>query len=514
MKPILSRSEMRAFDAHAIKDCKVPSVILMENAGRGATDVLCATVLRGNVQSACIVIVCGTGNNGGDGLVVARHLRIRGANPHVLVCGPRAKVSGDAKVNLEALEGIGIVPTFDATASDVAELSDAHVIVDALFGTGLDRPITGALAEIVQTIGDLGRPVFAIDLPSGMDADTGQALGPCVRADHTVTFAHPKLGLLTPEGARASGVLHVVDIGVPGDLLASASARLCEEQDIGALIHARSAAVHKHSAGHVGILAGSPGKVGAALLVAQGALRSGAGAATIATYPEAFAALTGRVLEIMTASLDPAAIEASLDQFVSGKRALVCGPGFGLDEAAKNAVEHVVKTWKGPLVLDADALTLFANRADALSNADADVVLTPHSGEAARLLGTTSADIEKDRFAAARALASKTSATVLLKGAYTIIAHAAHGTFVNPTGGPALATAGSGDVLAGIIGALACALPGYQAAMCGAFVHGLAGEDWPTDRGMMAHDIADRVPAVLRALATAHTERATGHTPS
>src|SRR5262249_34229715 len=155
------------------------------------------------------------------------------------------------------------------------------------------------------------------------------------------------------------------------------------------------------------------------------------------------------------------------------KRALVCGPGFGLDEAAKKAVEHVVKTLKGPLVLDADALTLFAGRADALSASDADLVLTPHSGEAARLLGKTSAEIEHDRCGAARALASKTNAPVLLKGAYTIVAHAAHGTFVNPTGGPALATAGSGDVLAGIIGALACALPGWQAAMTGAFVHGL-----------------------------------------
>lgn len=495
MRPILSRAEMRAFDAHAINQWHVPSVVLMENAGRGATDVLLA-VMKGARR---ITIVCGTGNNGGDGFVIARHLRVRGFDPRVLLCG--SKFSGDAKINFDALVGIGVTPVHDAKPSD---LEPCDALVDALFGTGLDRPIAGALADMVNAMNALGAPTLAIDLPSGMDADTGQILGTCVRADHTVTFAHPKLGLLTPHGAKQSGVLHVVDIGVPGDLVPNASAQLVEEFDVGALIHAREASVHKHSAGHVGILSGSPGKVGAALLVANGALRSGAGAATVATFPEAFTALTGRVVEIMTFKLDPNAIEKSVEAFVSGKRALVCGPGFGTDENAKRAIEHVVRIWKGPLVLDADALTIFAGRPEALATSGADIVLTPHSGEAARLLGTKSDAIERDRFGAANALADKTKATVLLKGAFTIV-RSGTDAFVNPTGGPTLATAGSGDVLAGIIGALACEMPGRQAAFSGAFVHGLAGEDWPTDRGMLAHDIADRVPAVLEALATAHT---------
>jgi NAD(P)H-hydrate epimerase len=514
MRPILSRSEMRAFDAHAIKECRVPSLLLMENAGRGATDILCTNLLQHRVQNAHITIVCGTGNNGGDGFVVARHLRTRGALPRVLVCGAREKISGDARSNLDALEGIGVTVKYDATAGDVAECEETDVLVDALFGTGLDRPITGPLAEVVTAMNALARPTLALDLPSGMDADTGEALGPIVRATHTVTFAHAKLGLLTPEGARFSGMIHVVDIGVPGELVkhVGASAQLVQEDDVGALIVARAASVHKHTAGHVGILAGSPGKVGASLLVAQGALRAGAGAATIATFPEAFAAVTGRVLEIMTMELDTAAIAESLDRFFEGKRAIVAGPGFGVEEPARAAIEHCVRTWKGLLVLDADALTLFAGRPEALADSPADLVLTPHSGEAGRLLGKASAEIEHDRFGAARTLASKTGATVLLKGAFTVVAHAAHGTFVNPTGGPALATAGSGDVLAGIVGALGCALPGWQAAMAAAFVHGLAGEDWPTDRGMLAHDIADRIPAVLQALSTAHTERATRHT--
>jgi NAD(P)H-hydrate epimerase len=502
---------MRAFDAYAMKECRVPSIVLMENAGRGATDVLCAAMLGNRVKNARITVVCGTGNNGGDGLVLARHLRLRGAHPRVLVCGAREKVSGDAKTNLDALEGVGVPIKFDATASDVAT-GETDVFVDALFGTGLDRPVTGALADVIRAITTLRLPTLAIDLPSGIDADTGQPLGVAVRATHTVTFAHPKMGLLTPEGAASSGVLHVVDIGVPPHLVekVGASAQLVEEGDVASLLLPRTPEVHKFRAGHVGVLAGSPGKIGASLLVARAALRAGAGAATIGTFPEAFAALSSRVLEIMTAEIDPASIADSLDHFLVRKCAIVAGPGFGTDARAKQAIEHVLRAYKGPLVLDADALTLLAKDPDALASSTASLVITPHSGEAARLLGTTSGEVERDRYGAARALAERTKATVLLKGAFSIIAHGDE-RWVNPTGAPTLATAGSGDVLSGIIGALACSMPAPQAAMAGAFVHGLAGEGFTADRGMLSHEIADRVPAVLRALATAHAERASRH---
>lgn len=516
MKPVLSRAQMRAFDAHAIQTCRVPSLLLMENAGRGATDVLCAALLDEHVQNARVTIVCGAGNNGGDGFVIARHLRVRGARPRVLLCSAKDKVSGDARANLDALEGIGVPVKENATAADVGDPRDTDVVVDALFGTGLDRPIEGALADVVRALNALRLPTLAVDLPSGVDADTGAPLGVGVQAHHTVTFAHPKLGLLTPEGARASGKLHVVDIGVPAHLVekTGASAALVEEGDVAALLEPRAVDVHKFRAGHVGVLAGAPGKLGAALLVAHAALRAGAGAATIASFPEAFSALAGRVLEIMTAEVDPVAIGPSIDRFLANKRAVVAGPGFGLDERAKAAIEHVVATWRGPLVLDADALTAYAGRASALASSSATLVLTPHSGEAARLLGTTAGEVERDRYGAARELARLTNATVLLKGPFTIVAHPSEGLFVNPTGAPTLATAGSGDVLAGLVAAFACGLPARAAATAGAFVHGLTGEGWPSDRGLLAHEMADRVPAVLGALATAHTERATGHTHS
>jgi NAD(P)H-hydrate epimerase len=516
MKPILSRAQMRAFDAHAIQTCRVPSLVLMENAGRGATDVLCEAVLGGHVQNARITIVCGTGNNGGDGFVIARHLRVRGARPRVLLCGAKNKVTGDARANLDALEGVGVSVKQDATAEDVGDPRDTDVVVDALFGTGLDRPIDGPLADIVRALNALRLPMLAVDLPSGVDADTGQPLGVAVQAAHTVTFAHPKLGLLTPEGARASGKLHVVDIGVPAHLVekVGAAAHLVEEGDIAPLIEPRAVDVHKFRAGHVGIVAGAPGKLGAALLVAHSALRAGAGAATIASFPEALPALAGRVLEVMTAEIEPGAVGPSLDRFLANKRAVVVGPGFGTGDRARSAIVHVVATWRGPLVLDADALTAYAGRANLLTASSAGLVLTPHSGEAARLLGSSAGEVERDRYAAARELASITNATVLLKGPFTIIAHPTEGLFVNPTGAPTLATAGSGDVLAGLVAAFACALPPRAAAMAAAFVHGLTGEDWPTDRGLLAHEMADRVPAVLGALATAHTQRATGHTHS
>lgn len=515
MKPVLSRAQMRAFDEHAIRACRVPGLVLMENAGRGAAEVLVDAVLGGSVHDARILVVCGTGNNGGDGFVIARHLHVRGARPRVLLCGAQGDVSGDARTNLQALEGVGVPVEYEALAENVANARDTDVVVDALFGTGLCRAIEGPLAAVVREMNTLALPTVAVDLPSGVDADTGRELGVAVQASHTITFAHAKLGLLTPEGARASGKLFVVDIGVPAHLAdtVGASAQLVEEGDVAALLEPRAVDVHKFRAGHVGVVAGSPGKLGAALLVARSALRAGAGAATIASFPEACAALAGRVLEVMTAEIDPGAIGPSLDTFLANKRAVVAGPGFGLDERARRAIEHVVASWRGPLVLDADALTAYAGRAAALASSGARLVLTPHSGEAARLLGTSAGDVEGDRYGAVRELSRITKATVLLKGPFTLVAHPTDGVFVNPTGSPALATAGSGDVLAGLVAAFACTLPMRAAAMAAAFVHGLAGENWPADRGLLARELGDRVPGVLGALAAAHNGRAAGHTP-
>ena len=351
---------------------------------------------------------------------------------------------------------------------------------------------------------------MAIDVPSGIDADTGATLGVCFHAHLTVTFAHPKQGLLTPRGARAVGALHVVDLGVPariGPALAPA-AEILERRDVVRLLAPRPVDAHKNTAGHVGVFAGSGGKVGAALMVARAALRSGAGVATIATWEEAAAPVRARVTEEMVATLARGpGLGASVDAALSGKRAIVVGPGFGTDDDARAAVSALLERCKGPALYDADALTLFAGKPEAFAAAKTPCVLTPHPGEAARLLGTTSDAIEKDRYGSARAIAAKARAVVVLKGACSLVADPSGRVAVSASANPALATAGSGDTLAGIIGAMLCALSPFDAACAGVFIHAAAAEAWSAahgDRGLLASEIAEGVPDVLRALSGTH----------
>lgn len=502
MRSVLSRAEMRAFDARAIAS-GVPGVVLMENAGRGAADVVEGELLGGKAAGARVVVVAGTGNNGGDGFVVARHLLARGATVDVVVIGDPSRVGGDAKSNLDALVGIGgaVREMGDgaALASLPLALRGADVVVDALFGTGLDREVGGLQAVAIAAMNAARARVVALDLPSGLDADTGVALGAAVEAKRTVTFGHYKLGLLTPGGARAAGIVHVADIGVP-PLVERAAAELVEASDVASWIVPRARDAHKNTAGHVAVVAGSPGKTGAARMVARAALRAGAGLVTIATWPESAAAVEAGAVEAMTARIDRASVASSVGAALEGKRVAVVGPGLGLDADARAVVDRAL-AFDGALVLDADALTHVA----ALPSwARADAILTPHPGECARLLGVTSAVVERDRFAAARSLASRTGAIVLLKGAYTLVASPDGRVAINPTGNAALATGGSGDVLAGIVGALACSLPPFEAACAAAFIHGLAADAWSADngdRGLLASEIADLVPRTLTALA-------------
>jgi hydroxyethylthiazole kinase-like uncharacterized protein yjeF len=507
MLSVLSRAQMRAFDAQAIDRCRVSGLVLMENAGRGATDVLVRELLGGKATGARVVVVCGTGNNGGDGMVIARQLHVRGAQVVALVAGDVMRVSPDARANLDAWLGVGgevrsLGPgsTLQALAHAMA---GADVVVDALFGTGLDRPIDGWLSDVVRAMNSLPAPRFSVDVPSGLDADTGTALGVAVRAQVTVTFAHHKLGLLTPNGADVAGRVHVVDIGVPASLVAhiGESARLLEASDLAQWAARREPSAHKTSAGHVAVVAGSQGKIGAPQLVARGAMRGGAGLVTIGTWADAATAIESHVLEAMTARIDVSNLGPSLDAILSGKHAVTVGPGLGLGGDARAVVEYVLASYRGPIIIDADALTAFTGRPSALA-AGKNVILTPHPGELARLLGQTAAQIEADRFRAVRDAVAMTKAVVVLKGAHTIVASPDSRLAIAPVACPALATAGSGDVLGGIIGAMACSLPPFEAACAGVMAHGLAGERWSrmhggADRGMLASDIAEMLPSIL-----------------
>lgn len=510
MIPVLSRAEMRAFDAHAISDCHVPSLILMENAGRGAADVIVRDVLGGaseehvgdRVRGARVLALCGTGNNGGDGFVVARHLLLRGAQVDVWLVGDAQKLTRDALANMDAFAGVGgRISPFTTEEPLASALVNADVVVDALFGIGLDRPLAGDFAKVVALVNAAPAVKVALDVPSGMDTDTGLPMGRAVVAQHTVTFAHPKLGHYTPHGAELSGHVRVVDIGVPAWLRSEASAVLLERNDVRALLVPRPVSAHKYRVGHVAVFAGSAGKIGASLLCARGALRGGAGAATIVTWPESADALDGRSLEIMTSRIDAGAtLNETIDAALIGKRAVVMGPGFGTNDAARSAVAHVLATWKGPMIFDADALSMHAKCIEVFAAAEGRAVLTPHEGELARLLGTTSEAIAADRFVAVRAAAQMSRAVVVLKGAYTLIASPDGRVAVNGTGNAVLATAGSGDVLAGLVGALLCSLSPFEAACAAVHLHGAAGDAWRAahaDRGMLASDIADALPDVF-----------------
>jgi len=544
MIPVLTRAQMRAFDKYTIEACHVPGVVLMENAGRGAADVLSAmieeqrgqTPRRGpkdalsararafpvrHVRSpgqpatypleARVVVVCGTGNNGGDGFVVARHLYARGAEVEVYLMGRSEKVTGDARINHDAFIDLGgrffELPEGSSLGPLHQALARADFVIDAIFGTGLDRPITGHLADVIAVVNETSSRCVALDIPSGLDADSGAPLGIAVRADDTVTFGHLKIGMLTPEGARLAGRVHVVDLGVPDPpILAHVGvvAEVIRGETVGASFTPREASVHKHKVGDVLVVAGSPGKLGASLLTATAAMRAGAGLVTICTWPEAATSLESRVVEVMTARIDPSRLEASLDAALAGRRTVAIGPGFGLGLEARAAVDYVVLSWEGLKVVDADAITHFVGRPEALAGAKGQLILTPHPGELGRLLGRTAAAIEQDRFGAVREAVERTRATVILKGARTIIATPEGRLFICMAGNPALATAGSGDILTGLIAAFACTMSAEEAACAGVFVHAMAADLWRKrtgcDRGFFAGEIPGYVPEIVAAL--------------
>ncbi len=510
-QPILTREQMRAYDACAIEQCAVPGLLLMENAGRGAADLIAE---RGSYGP--VIVVCGTGNNGGDGFVVARHLLARGIYAEAILLGEPEKVAGDAGVNLAAFLGVGGRVAVIEEGGDLDELSQAletaTVVVDALFGTGLSRPVRGDHAAAIEAINAAECPCVALDIPSGIDANTGAVLGVAVRADATVTFGQLKSGLVQGGGVVHSGTITVVGLGFPdGGVLeeVGSEASFIEADAVAALLGARALDTHKYRAGSVLVVAGSRGKLGAALLVARGVLRAGAGLATIATWPEVAEALTGRFDEAMTFALEPADVEASLAAALERRKALAIGPGLGTDERARALSERLVLGWDGPMVVDADAITCFAGRPRTLREAEGPRVLTPHAGELGRLIGRSSEAVEAHRFAAAREAAELTGATVVLKGPHTVVA-TGDTLAVCAEGNVALATAGSGDVLTGVLAALLATLPPHEAACAGVLLHARAAERWTrrtgADRGMLASEIADGIPGALASLMSGGTE--------
>jgi ADP-dependent NAD(P)H-hydrate dehydratase / NAD(P)H-hydrate epimerase len=504
---VVTAEQMRRFDRWAISEIGIPSLVLMENAALGVADAIGERF----PEAEEVLLLCGPGNNGGDGLALARHLYGRGYRCRVWLAVEGRRLVGDAASQLGFLQGLG-VPVHEMAEADFVALPRADVVVDALFGTGLSRALEGDYGTLAGAISAHEAPVVAVDLPSGLDASHGAPIGPHVRADVTVTFARPKLAHVLDPAARAVGEVVVADLGVPwveleGD---GPGCWLLQAEALREWLPARRQESHKGDYGHLLLLAGSPGMSGAAVLAARAAVRAGAGLVTMAV-PEAIRAECHLgCLEAMTlpvgderATPDGSRVE-SLLAAASRRSALAIGPGLGTGEEITVLVRDLVLRARVPAVLDADGLHPFAGRLEELAAREGDLVLTPHPGELARLLGVSTVAVQDDRLGAAREAAARSRAVVVLKGHQSLVAEPDGEIAINPTGNPGLATGGTGDVLTGLVGALlAQGFDPAAAARLGVFVHGLAGDLVAADlgeRSLSAADVAESLPAAFRAL--------------
>jgi len=490
--PVLSAAQMRRFDADAARTTGLPSLILMENAGRGVADVVRVRRPPAREGRVVVCVACGAGNNGGDGFVAARHLAGApgaGYEVRVLLAVERGKLAGDAAAMFRALAGLANVSIHDhagATQDEWAQaLTGAAVIVDALLGTGLRDDVRGTTAAAIAAINEAAALKVAVDIPSGADADTGRPHGASVRADVTVTMGARKLGMATDPSGDC-GDVEVAELGVPVTVPdgTGPAAFWVDEAGTRALLPRREGTAYKGDAGHLIVVAGSPGKSGSASLVAHAALRAGAGLVTIASTAAGQVALDAKVVEAMTARYTDgddadggsfAALETLLAR--PHVRALVLGPGIPTGSGMRALVARLVAEVKVPLVIDADGLNLLGDQGAALlAAAPAPRVVTPHPGEMARLSGRSSGDVQRARLETARAFAVASRAIVVLKGPRTLTAAPDGAVYINPAIEPALGTAGSGDVLTGVVGALlAQGLAPLAAAVAGVFLHGRAG---------------------------------------
>jgi len=513
---------MKQIDRRAVKEFGMRSIALMENAGRGVAEVVLSLLgpLSDSTRAPRVSIIAGKGNNGGDGFVAARHLKNAGVDVSVYLLADTEALKGDAVVNAVIWTRMGgavkTVTTKRGIKKHESALRHSAIIIDAMLGTGISEPVTGIYAaEAIELLNTIDKLVVAVDVPSGIDATTGAVLGVAVKADVTATIAALKTGLFTYPAREKAGRIEVVDIGLPAELLTDESIcwNVTEALDVARALPSRSTDSHKGSFGHLLLVAGSPGKTGAAYMAAVGAMRTGVGLATLALPESLNPVMEAKSTEVMTAPLPESSNGClTLDSYgavaaqMNGKSALVVGPGLGTTKGVRALVELLIKTSEVPVVVDADGLNALGGECGALKEAEAAMVITPHPGEAARLLGVQTKEIQADRIGSAEKLAAMTGAVVVLKGACTIIAapltaESAPVIYFNTTGNAGLASAGTGDVLAGMIGAL---LAGGQSpldsALSAVYLHGLAA-DMIKERigigGMMAMDIVAELPAVL-----------------
>jgi NAD(P)H-hydrate epimerase len=517
---VLTGEQMRRVDRRTIEEWGVPSLLLMESAGRGVA----VAILQDFPQAAAhgVLVLCGKGNNGGDGLVAARHLARLGVTPRVLLFGRAEDVRGDVAHNLQAARGSGLVveevPDESSWRQLRGMLSRSIVVVDALLGTGIKGGVRGLLTQVIRDVNDSATDVASIDLPSGLDADSAAVAGPAIGADRTYTLCRPKLPLVMEPASLHAGRWSVVPIGIPDEAVHVENPDLewLDDEAVRGLLSARAPQAHKGTYGHLLAVAGSTGKAGAAVLVARGALRTGAGLVTVGTPASCLPVVAAQQAEVMTTPLPETASGAlargasgAVQKLLAARDALAIGPGLGTASETRNAVISIISRGESPTVIDADGLNAFAaggkKTLSRLQGMTWPLVVTPHPGEAGRLLDSSAASVQDDRLGSARKLAENTGAVVVLKGHRTLVATPEGHVAINSRGNPGMATAGTGDVLTGIVGALlARGLDGDSAARLAVFLHGDAGDRAAAQRGeegLIASDLVDQLPASLLELA-------------
>ena len=507
--PLVTASEMKEIDRKAAEVFGTPTHDLMENAGKGLSKV----IFKHYPDIKRIAIFCGKGNNGGDGLVAARYLSGKAKVVVFLLCR-KDEMSGDARANLGKFKGkLFEITTEEEFKKTISGAAKADIIVDAILGTGLNSNLSGPYRSVVEGINALGKEVVSVDIPSGINSDTGQIMGAAVKADLTITFGIPKVGLYLFPGMEHSGKVEVIDIGFPEALTSGEAIKtgIIERSDIAPLFPARQKDTHKGSYGHLLVIAGSRGKTGAAAMASTAALRTGTGLVTLAVPKNLQPIYEIKLIEVMTEPLSEGERwsigENALGEVLSlaeDKSAVAIGPGIMPIPAATMVMAELIKELYQPVVIDAGGIDAIISNPDVLKKAKGQRVITPHPGEMGRLLGVSSRDVQADRVGIAKRYAEENNVCVVLKGAHTVIAVPEGNVFINTTGNPGMATAGAGDVLTGMIGGLLA--QGFKpelATIAAVYLHGLAGDLIRNEKGeygIMATDLIDKIPYAIKSV--------------
>ena len=536
---LVTAQEMGAMDQKASKEYGIPSVVLMENAGRSVADLVSS--LLNNESLSSVLILAGKGNNGGDGFVAARHLFNQGVSVQIFLAGEPEKIKGDALINLNIWRKMGqktysLLKNNDINLFRLA-IMKANLIIDALYGTGFTGAVKEQMSAVMEVVNTSGKPVVSIDIPSGLVADTGCTEGQCVRAWHTVTFALPKLGLVLPEAKKYVGELHVADISIPAAVTkgiennskildAKNNVPVNESQNVPVLRYLitqelvkdwwpiRSGLEHKGDFRRVMVIAGSRGMSGAAVLAAQAAARAGAGLITLGVPEGIHDIAESKLTEVMTFPLPQTGqgvlSRTALEQILTRAEkcdVLALGPGLGVSDDTAELVKEILLNITVPCILDADGLNVLAGKTEVFNALKTELILTPHPGEMSSLTGRTIEQVQNDRLGTTLTKASQWNSVVVLKGAGTVVAGPDNKLFINSTGNPGMAAGGSGDVLTGLLaGLVAQKMPALYAATSGVYLHGLAGDLAAAQKGqasLLAGDLLEYLPEAIKTVEAA-----------